>query len=65
MSIHTCRFCGKNTDIFTVTAPPDYGDNSQSSEFYVCGGCWDLIAEMVRRMLPSLVSRLRIEIESE
>jgi hypothetical protein len=50
MSIHTCRFCGKNQDIFTCEVPPDE-DNPYGSLFYVCGSCWEAIAEIARRVI--------------
>jgi len=49
MSIHTCRFCGKNQDIFTIEVPPEERDG-ESSEFHVCGGCWDVIVEIAKRV---------------
>ena len=49
MSIHSCRFCGKNQDIFELVVPCEESPE-ESSIFHVCGSCWDAIAEIARRL---------------
>jgi len=44
-----CQFCGKAYDIFSIEIPID--DDRDQEVRYVCGNCWNVIAEIVSRVI--------------
>lgn len=64
MSTHTCRFCGKNQDIFTIEVPAE-DEKGEHSEFHVCGGCWEVIAEIAKRVVIYATKQCAIYMEEK
>jgi len=43
-----CAICGKTYDLFGLELTSDDGEKFQK---FVCGSCWDVIAEIAKRAI--------------
>jgi len=48
-----CQFCGSTRDLFQLDLPQEDGTTCSK---HVCGGCWDTIFELVKRV-PAILSK--------
>lgn len=48
MKLPECAICGKKHDLFPIDIPGDEPDWPKTRR-YVCGKCWETIAEIARR----------------
>lgn len=50
-----CKLCGKTGDLFTLDVPTD--DPNLKHSVFVCGTCWDVIAEIALRAVKALLNK--------
>ena len=53
MKTKQCAICKKSGDLFSIEIPFDEGDEVVFFTKYVCGSCWDVIAEITRRAVKA------------
>lgn len=61
MSAHNCKFCNKSGDIFTIEIPLENSDETYKQ--YICGTCWEVIAEITNRRTRGEILNLYTQVQ--
>ena len=57
---HKCALCGKTHGLFSIELTAEDGGAFNK---YVCGSCWEVVAEIAHRAMYSKISKLETRLD--